>query len=454
MSAHRKRRYASAPARQRGQAFLLVVLLLVVGIGALIFSLASRSKVDRERDRITAEALAQAKQALIGWSASRTPTGLSPNARPGELPCPDIDDTGNDPGGCSAGAIGRVPWRTLGIPELKDGAGETLWYAIAGPFRYYHPTNSPGPITSDTLGNLTVNISSSPTPITLTTQAIAVIFAPGAVVGVQNRAPSSTAPCATTGTTIARKLCAANYLESTGGGNNAQINGPFIQAQFSNTFNDRLLVITNADLMPAVEQRVAREMISYLNSYRATTGVYPWADVLNGDSNGDVEELDAYNRARFPCGTALPYDWGRSSSPATPSLPAWLKNGCGVNGWASIIYFAIAKNRLEDSGSGCGTCSGSTLTVNNASGRIATQCSTASPPTCTSQVVSSGSADLVLITPGAATMNPRGNWPASTSPWMPITGYFEDAENSDNNNDTFVVPVSTSYDRDRIYFVR
>jgi hypothetical protein len=67
-------------------------------------------------------------------------------------------------------------------------------------------------------------------------------------------------------------------------------------------------------------------------------------------------------------------------------------------------------------------------------------------------VSSSDTYDLLLITPGAATASPRGNWPAAD--FSPITGFFEDAENSGNNNDTYVVPPSTKYDRDRIYLVR
>jgi len=57
---------------------------------------------------------------------------------------------------------------------------------------------------------------------------------------------------------------------------------------------------------------------------------------------------------------------------------------------------------------------------------------------------------------GAATAYPRCAtppcWP--TGDFSPITGYFEDAENRDNNDDTYVVPSSTNYNRDRIYIVR
>lgn len=462
MNPQRIYRPAHGRASQRGQAMIFVALLLLLSVSAVIYTTASSTSVSIANGQAdnTARTLALVKEALIGWSAARTPTASSPNVRPGELPCPDTDNSGTDAGACVAGAIGRVPWKSLRIPEPKDGTGETLWYAIAGPFRNYSMNTAP--ITSDTLGNLTVYVDSSAT--TLTSQAVAVIFSLGAPLGTQNRDASTTALCATTGTTIARNLCATNYLDTASSINNAtpttNASPPsFIQAQPSSTFNDRLLVITTADLMPAVERRVAREMISILQRYKAATatsptypgGIYPWADRSDGDSND-------WNHNRFPCGTALPVNWNTtvpSSSPSTntPSLPLWLTNGCTnpVTGWTSVIYYAVARDRLESSGAACTNCTDATLTVTNSSNRVADLCPTTGT-SCSSTVVSSGSADLILITPGAATASPRGNWP--TTDFSPITGYFEDAENSDNNNDIYVVPSSTLYDRDRINLVR
>jgi hypothetical protein len=435
---------------------LLVLVILIVGFAAAFYTFVDHTSSAIERDKITADALAQAKVGLIGWSAARTPStsALIPpglNARPGELPCPDIDNSGTDSGACVAGAIGRVPWKSLGIPEPKDSSGETLWYAIAGPFR--NSSMSSAPITSNTLGNMTVYLGSNAS--TLTSQAVAVIFAPGAALGTQVRSTTSTMACTAPLGTIARNLCASNYLETAGGINNATINGPFIQAQSSPTFNDRVLVITTADLMPLVEQRVAREMIAYLNNYRSTTSFYPWADLGDGNSNG-AEGSFAYNRNRFPCGTALFYDWGRLTAPVTPSLPNWLKNGCAsLTGWAGVIFYSVATNRLHNSGTGCApwpNCTASTLTITNASGNTATQCNTNSPPTCTSQVVTPGSADLLLITPGAWDGSTTQTW--STTGWTTISGYFEDSENSNNNDDNYVVPTSTAQNRDRIFIVR
>ena len=443
---HRSR----APTRgaQRGQAIIFTVVLIALGVLAAIYTTVSSTSVSisNRQSENTAKVLLEVKQVLIGWSVGRDPASDGTNARPGELPCPDINPLdGYEDGSCVAGALGRVPWKTLRIPEPKDAAGETLWYTVAGSFRKYD--NSTAPITSSTLGDITVYQDSTAT--TLTTQAVAVIFAAGAPLGTQDRSSTTTMTCSAPSGTYTRNVCAENYLETVGGVNNATINGPFIRAQSSSTFNDRLQVITNVDLMPVVEQRVAREIISLLNSYRTVTGIYPWADLADGDSNGN-EFSAAYNRNRFPCGNALPTDW---DSGGTPKLPNWLTNGCWATGWTSIIYYAVARNRLKNSGTGCTTCSASSLTVNNPSSLPGIQCTTGSPPTCTSTVITAGSADLVLITPGAATANPHGNWPTN---WSAITGYFEDGENSDNDNsdDTYVVPTSTLNNRDRIFIVR
>jgi hypothetical protein len=66
--------------------------------------------------------------------------------------------------------------------------------------------------------------------------------------------------------------------------------------------------------------------------------------------------------------------------------------------------------------------------------------------------VSTGTADLILITPGAATSSRASGWPTSFSS---ISGYFDDSENSNNDDyNCYIVPTSTNYDRDRIYVVR
>jgi hypothetical protein len=410
---------------------LLVVLLVAVGIGVFAYGAVSSVSLGQQQEAATRLAMTQVKNALIGWSAARTPTGALPNARPGELPCPDMSNDGFEDGTCVAGAIGRVPWKTLGIPEPKDGAGETLWYAIAGPFRIFNVNGDP--IHSDTKGNLTVYQDS--TASAMTTEAIAVLFAPGAALGAQIR-DTSAALCPTTGTTIARSLCAANYLETAATVNNSTISGPFILAQSSDTFNDKVMAITTSDLMPIVEQRVAREVRTILQNYKTATGIqgynggagiYPWVDCSNGGSDpGD-------NRGRIPFQTASPVDWN-SGIPATPTLPNWFTNqGSTTQNWAWVIYYAVGRNFLENFGATCTMCEvGQTsLSVNGVWGT-----------------------EVALITTGPAGANRPQSFIGSGICDQPQwAAYLEDPENNDLANDRFVSPSSTAFARDRLYTI-
>jgi hypothetical protein len=192
-------------------------------------------------------------------------------------------------------------------------------------------------------------------------------------------------------------------------------------------------------------------MMSLLESYRiATAGSYPSADQSNGSSDSE------FNRHRFPCANAIPISWG---SGGAPSLPNWLTNGCGSNGWASVIFYAASKNRLT--GNTCSICSGGTscgsattidtrLTISNGANNTADSCPAgASPYACSPAVLPTGIANLMLITPGPATTNRASGWPSAPGP---IAGYFEDALNADNDDaNCYVVPTSTSNDRDRMY---
>lgn len=419
---------------------LLVVLLLGMATALFVYGMVDTNSLVLRRDNDTTAAFADVKRALIGWSVQRTSSNALPNARPGELPCPDMNNDGSEDGSCVAGAIGRVPWKTLGIPEPKDGAGETLWYAIAGPFRIWGMNGTV--INSDTKGNLTVYQDSTATAIT--TEAIAVIFAPGAVVGTQNRdctGDSNVPNCQATGIctgptyTLTAHCNPANYLETAATVNNATTNGPFISAPKLDTFNDNVTVITTADLIPVVELRVARELRAALMAYFANSGCgcypqtsgcgcYPWADISDGTSQDDL------NRGRVPT-TALPHNWGQNWGGGTiPFLPGrdtgtngWFVN----NDWRKVIYYAVGRNFLEADtlgvkGGACAYCLDATLTFNVTIPK-----------------------EVVLIMPGPAGVSgAHVSWPYD---------YFEDAENNDHNDDRYVSPSSTAYARDRTYTI-
>ncbi len=414
---------------------LLVVMLVGMVATLFVFGVLNTTSLALQRDQATAAALADVKRALIGWSAGRPLTGT---VRPGELPCPDMNNDGFDDGSCVAGAIGRVPWKTLGIPEPKDASGETLWYTVADKFRNYNMSNDP--IHSDTKGNLTVYQDSTASAIT--TEAVAVLFAPGASLGAQNRDTVATALCPTTGTTIALNLCAANYLETAAGVNNSTTNGPFISAPSSGTFNDKVMVITTADLMPIVEQRVAREVINILKAYKTATGlqgynggagIYPWVDCSNGGSDyGD-------HRGRIPSFSASPVEWN-TGTPATPSMPNWFTNqGATLFNWGWVIYYSVGKNFLEVPGD-CTACE----TVGSGS-----------PPSDGSLSVNGafGKQVVIIMTGPAGVSRPLDGLGSGICPQTQWAAYVDDGANNDLGDDRYITPTSTAYARDRLYTI-
>jgi len=325
--------------KQGGQAVLGLLMIFGIAFSVFVYNMVSPAEATSRRQARTETALRDARDALIGWSAQRTSTGALPNARPGELPCPDMNNDGYEDGSCVAGALGRVPWKTLGIPEPRDEAGETLWYTVAGPFRIWNMNNTV--INSDTRGNLTVQDGTA-TP--LTGEAVAIIFSPGAALGTQNRDPSTSAFCFTTGTTIANNLCAENYLETAATVNNAVTGGPFITAQASSLFNDKLLIVTTAELITVVEMRVARELLALLTAYSTASGKFCTNNCYTGaDKDFTNEEDDNAVRGWLPLCQAETDDWEDLGIYLDLPPLSWLTN----NDWWKVIYYAVAPDKTE-----------------------------------------------------------------------------------------------------------
>ena len=255
--------------RQRGAALLLLLMLIVVGVLAVFVTGLNRATQQLERDRITNEALAQAKAALIGYAVKDV-------NRPGELPCPDVDNDGQiTPLGDYTGSnckklVGRLPWKSLGLPELRDGSGEKLWYAVSDAFH----ASGIVPINSDTPGTLAVTGSVS------ATQVIAVVFAPGQILPGQSR-------------DAANINNVVNFLEET----NASSSTVFVAKNETTTFNDRLLVIGRDEFFEKVERRVAGEARRALQSYYLASDsnpskrYFPYAAPLGNPAAGCQDDL-------------------------------------------------------------------------------------------------------------------------------------------------------------------
>lgn len=409
--------------RQRGVALIvLLALLSFVVVGALL-SFAGTTDDSIERGRQTEAALAQAKTALIDYAASvylGNPCAAPGNncPRPGDLPCPDLNNNGTADAvpACDATIrrIGRLPWRTLGLPDLRDGYGERLWYAVSTNFKNNTRTactvvagsgclnsDTPGTITiRDNRGNVLYDAGTAPP-----TGAVAVIFAPGAALTRQGAGAAQDRSCMRGG--VSDPLCdptiggnytcsgtgagtppdyfqtalcnPVNYLDTVNAtviaglpapqdnaslsepvlpNGNGLISGPIVDGSGNTIVNDRFVVVTVEEIRPAIEQRVAREVLSCLKQYAAASGGrYPWT--AKPDDYTDFADQSGTRFGRVP-------DSFANTNTDNASMPAiWQQPGCNILSatsgwwvnWKELVFMAVAQGFDPSTGVvGCGIC--------------------------------------------------------------------------------------------------
>lgn len=381
-------------ALQRGQA-ATIALLLMLGVGAtiIVYTFPTTAKLSIERDKQTEEALAQARIALIGYAAS---VDLSGAGRPGDLPCPDTDDDGSADAvpACAGGALGRLPWKTLGLPDLRDGDGERLWYAVSSNFKNNPRTACAAPgdagcLNSDTRGTITVRNSagavihdgSNPDAFT-PSGVIAVIFAPGAVLrrqgatspqdrGCTGAGASCTAAgvCNSAPLTNTPKCNPVNYLDilpavedntdfTDGSNANGFINGVIRDAGGTPIVNDRLIVITYNDLIPVLQRRVAKEVLNCLTSYAAVAqnnGRFPWAAPITDVTPPYSDQVNTrFGRIPDPPLSATQLGVAGGVADLVCLVPALCMTAnwpatCGItqgtwwNNWKEMVFYGLAQ---------------------------------------------------------------------------------------------------------------
>jgi len=358
---------------QHGSAILIILTIIGIGAAFLLVSALNKSNQQLERDKITTAALAQAKEALVGYAAS---VDVSPSGpRPGDLPCPDTNNDGIAETSCGNASgstgqnlrLGRLPWKSLGLPDLQDGYGERLWYAVSNNFKKNTRT---GLLNSDTNGTITVRDSTG-TIInngTGSSAAIAVIIAPGSAFTRQD------------GVNQVRDVANANnpvnYLDISNGEDNAAfvdsgtdgfISGDVRDANNNIIVNDRILAITYDNLMPILEQRVAREVFYCLNNYAAdplNQGRLPWAADMTASAGGNYSDTTNTRFGRLPSTVSNTV----TDSGSSPMKNGWtssckLNSGTWWNNWREVVFYAVAdayKPKPIPPLPSCGAC----LTVN------------------------------------------------------------------------------------------
>ncbi|MGH8706059.1 MAG: hypothetical protein ACREUO_11675, partial [Burkholderiales bacterium] len=245
---------------QRGAALILFITVLVLGVAWYAVGALGRAPVaTAEREIMTGRTLQEAKQALLAHVVQYA--ARSDTAEPGQLPCPESlasiggANEGQASGSCSnlTATVGRLPWKTLGTDQLRDGDGEPLWYVLSPGFRS-------APINFADIGQLTYNGAAN--------SAVALIIAPGRALNTLS-AGTPPAGCSNVNQQVSTRntasLVAANFLEC------GNATGSYANLGSSAWSNDRVISITAAEwadaIAPAVNDRLQRQVAAVLGDW-------------------------------------------------------------------------------------------------------------------------------------------------------------------------------------------
>jgi len=328
--------------QQKGAALLVFITIVILGAATLLVNQLGNVGSSYRQSTTSMQALAEAREALIGWSASHP-------SLPGLLPLPDLDNNGESDCVVGIGSnilIGRLPFAAPALPacgdaqnslgvRATDASGEPLWYAVSRNLLYDggYPTSLDATNDWITVRDSQGNIISD--------RVVAVIIAPGLALSGQNR---STNP-----------LAANRYMDTVTIGavtySNFDLDREFIAAEQGDTFNDYLVYITIDELMlqagRVMARRIGSDVRGCLDSDAAAgDGTYSWAARLNGALSPDYNDDVGENLGRLP---DLPTSGGWTPANCFASLSYW-------QSWKEQLFYQVASGYQPGSVASCPTC--------------------------------------------------------------------------------------------------
>lgn len=378
---------------------MVMLVIMVMGISAVLIGSLGANRLKIARQGATSNALAQAKEALVSYAATYGDTHAGQVH--GYLPCPDIDVSNGEGssklscGSKNVSSIGRLPWKTLELATLRDGDGECLWYAVSGTYKNNTKTDL---MNWDNSGLFEILDAGG---ATIARNVAAVVFAPGAVLGGQSRAPDGTAPV------CGGNYTADNYLDNTVVSGVANALSQF-RLGASAQMNDQMIFITKDDIFNAIMRRadftdparnplrlMTRKAAECIADYgRRNAAGYgdkrlPWAGRLwtaPGDYWSDCNYMDGSSLApllygRLPnrvsgsrsstngsnniisqstcLGTSSYYQL-KSDGSGCPSVTDWNKYYPWWTNWKDHVFYSLASSYRPATANfpltSCGTC--------------------------------------------------------------------------------------------------
>ena len=297
---------SSLPTHQSGAVLLALLLVIVSGSAYLLVSNLNENAKKVVRLQETRNSLELAKSALLGYAVNFPEISGNSQNGPGYLPCPDLDNTGYAGGACSFAngtTVGRLPFETLEIEELRDAHGERFWYAVSDSHKY--GTGKTVPLNSNVKADLSVSQAKD---------VVAVIIAPGEPLYNQER-PSNNV---------------LEYLE----GENSNKNEEYLLNEDNS--NDLVAYITRQELMSVVEERVIGQLELKVESHYSNYDEYPWLSPFADPDTSSFLGLPTN------CG-------GHLSQELIDTMPEWFS----VNEWHHLIVMIYTDEYSPDMLIGC-----------------------------------------------------------------------------------------------------
>lgn len=257
-----------ARSRQRGAALLLLMLAVIIAMTTVLVVALNTDRLQTRAQVDSRAMLARAREALIDYAILQPYIAIG---EPFALPCPDIDGSGGflegeahtaNCGAAGQTVIGRLPWRALGLPALKDAASECLWYVVSGSWKRAGSSTA-AMINPDSNGQL--QLASVDTGVILegtdpANRPVAMVIAPMRPLSGQSR------PSMTPSSQCSPGFVASNFMEEDAGSgtSNYQLAGTAdvldalgVATNPNETHNDRIVTITRTDIAERIYGRPA-----------------------------------------------------------------------------------------------------------------------------------------------------------------------------------------------------